>query len=89
MLKPSPLSILAPLTLSGAFALSACASQPAIPVVATCPQFPQPPPSLMQTPQAENALNELEVELQTLAGDAKPTPPASTSSSSGSGSKPR
>lgn len=89
MLKRSTLSMLVPPMLIGAFALSACASHPTLPVVAKCPEFPEPPPSLMQAPAATNALNELEAQLQTLAGAAKPMPQASASSSSGSESKPR
>ncbi len=73
MKKPSHPLLFVPLMLSSAFVLSACASQPPVPVVAKCPRFPEAPPSLMQAPQAPNALSELQQALATLADDAKPT----------------
>lgn len=54
--------------------LSACASQPQVPIVAKCPRFPEAPPSLLDPPKASNALPRLEVELQSLVETARPTP---------------
>ena len=62
------------LMLTSACVLSACASQPQVPVIAHCPQFPEPPPSLMQPPQAPKALSELEAILQTWVDGASSTP---------------
>lgn len=73
MLRHSHPSKFVLLTLMCVFVAS-CASSPSIPVVANCPRFPDPPPSLMAPAQAPNALSELESNLQILLDDAKPTP---------------
>lgn len=62
------------LMLTSAFVLSACASQPQVPVVSKCPQFPEPPPSLMTPPKASDALPRLEDGLRLLEPTAKQMP---------------
>ena len=68
-------SMLVWLTLISACALSACATQPPPPVVATCPKLSELPPALMQPPEASNALSELQQALETLVGAASETRP--------------
>lgn len=83
-------SMLVPLMLSGAYVLSACASQPiAPPVVAKCPRFPEPPPSLLSPPQAPNALNELQTLLAIWVDVASSMPPPSVDGSTGTLNKPQ
>lgn len=60
------------LMLTSAFALSACASRPPVPVVSRCPQFPEAPPALMTLPKASDALPRLEQALRQLEPTAKP-----------------
>lgn len=61
------------LLMLSALIVTACASSP-VPVVARCPKPAEPPPGLMQPPQATNAQTELQQWLQTLADGANPTP---------------
>jgi hypothetical protein len=72
MRKPWHPSTSVLLMLSAAL-LASCASAPQVPVVAQCPKLADPPPSLMQSPQATNSLTELETLLRNWLGDAKQT----------------
>lgn len=66
-------SMLALSITTAAFGLSACASQPQVPIVAKCPRFPEAPPSLLDPPKASNALPRLEQALLSLEAIASPT----------------
>ena len=56
--------------------VASCASTPQpVPVVARCPQFPDPPASLMTPPQAQDSLTELELILRAWLDGASLMPP--------------
>lgn len=67
-------SMLGLLITTAACVLSACASQPPVPVVSRCPQFPQVPAILLEPPKAIDAQQRLEAALQNLLQTAQPTP---------------
>ena len=54
--------------------VASCASSPPVPVVSRCPQPADPPPSLMQPPQATQSLTELQRILQSWLDGASQTP---------------
>ncbi len=75
MHRPSHLSHSVLLLLISVYAFSGCASQPPVPVVSRCPKLPEAPPSLMQPPKANTALQRLEDALQLLEPTANSTLP--------------
>jgi len=69
--KPSRFVLLTLIAVS----VSSCATTPSVPVVANCPQFPEPPPSLMKPASSSNAVSDLELILSHWLVGAKKMPP--------------
>ena len=73
------------LTLAAVISLGGCATPPPVPVLAPCPELPQPPASLLVPAESPAARERLERLLPALPPPASGIAPGSTGGLSGGG----